>query len=323
LIELLLQTNYNIIAIDNFSNSNSESYVRVKNITSKNFEILNLDLCNYTTLINSLNEESNIIGVIHFAAFKSVPDSVKDPLLYYNNNLNSLSNILKLCNEKKISNFIFSSSCSVYGNADELPVSEHTPIKKAESPYAHTKQIGEEMINFYCKANPWFNAIMLRYFNPVGAHLSGLNGELPISKPNNLVPIITQTAVGKNALTVFGNDYNTRDGFCIRDYIHVSDVANAHIIALQQLIEHKSKSNLSLYNLGFGNGVSVIEVIRSFERVSGIKLNYQIGNRRIGDVIAVYSNNAKIYSELNWIPKYNLDDMMLSAWKWQQYLEKK
>lgn len=321
IIELLLKSTYEIISIDNFSNSAPAAYDRIRQITNQNFRSIQLNLCDQNAISQNLDALENIEGIIHFAAFKSVPDSVKDPILYYHNNIESLNNLLKFCERKNIPNFIFSSSCSVYGNADQLPVTEQTPLKKAESPYAHTKQVGEEIIEFFCQAHPQFNAVMLRYFNPVGAHMSGLNGEMPISKPNNLVPIITQTAVGKNSLTVFGNDYPTRDGYCIRDYIHVSDIADAHVKALDYLVQKKNKTNLSLYNLGTGIGVSVMEAIASFEKVSGLKLPYTIGVRRAGDVIAVYADNTKAKSELNWLPQYNIDDMMQSAWKWQQNLE--
>jgi len=321
LVELLNKTDFHVISVDNFSNSNAESYQKVKSITKRPFETLNFDLCDEQALIKNLSGIRNIVGIIHFAAFKSVPDSVANPILYYHNNNNSLQNILKFAQQNKVQNFIFSSSCSVYGNADELPVTESTPLKKAESPYAHTKQIGEEVIAFFCKANPTFNAVLLRYFNPVGAHMSGQLGEFPITKPNNLVPIITQTASGKNSLTVFGSDYDTRDGYCIRDYIHVTDIADAHVKALNYLVEGKNKNQLSLFNLGTGNGASVLEAIQSFEKISGKKLNYTVGKRRDGDVIAVYANNTLAKTELNWIPQFTLDDMMLSAWKWQQNLD--
>jgi len=322
LIELLNNTGYNIISVDNFSNSSESTYNRVREITSKNFHAINIDLCDYTQVEEKLSGFGNIAGIIHFAAFKSVPDSVADPILYYHNNINSLTNILKFAKEKQIANFIFSSSCSVYGNAESLPVTEDTPLQKAESPYGHTKQIGEEIIRFFSNSNPWFNSVILRYFNPVGAHMSGKIGELPISKPNNLAPIITQTAVGKNSLTVFGNDYNTRDGYCIRDYIHVTDIADAHLKALAYIVEKRNKEKVSLFNLGTGNGVSVMEVIHAFEKVSNKKLDYKIGPRREGDVVAVYANNNRAKKELGWNPKYNLDDMMLSAWKWQLTLER-
>jgi UDP-glucose 4-epimerase len=322
LIELLNKTDYRVISVDNFSNSNPDSYEKVKTVTSRPFETIALDLCDEAAVMKQLSSITNVAGIIHFAAFKSVPDSVKDPLNYYHNNIGSLHNILKFANQNNIQNFIFSSSCSVYGNADQLPVTEKTPLKKAESAYGHTKQIGEDMISFFCNANPDFNAVVLRYFNPVGAHMTGKIGEFPITKPNNLVPIITQTAVGKNALTVFGDDYDTRDGSCIRDFIHVSDIADAHVKALNYLIEGRNKNKISLFNLGTGNGVSVLEAIQSFEKVAQKKLDYKIGARREGDVIAVYADNTLAKKELQWNPEYSLDDMMLSAWKWQENLEK-
>jgi UDP-glucose 4-epimerase len=321
IIELLQKANYKVVSIDNFSNSSASAYERIKSITGKEFQIMDFDLCNKTELTEQLSKLQNIAGIIHFAAFKSVPQSVEDPLLYYKNNIESLVNLLQFCVNNSIKNFIFSSSCSVYGNADELPVTEKTPLKKAQSPYGHTKQLGEEIIDFVCRANPWFKAVVLRYFNPVGAHISGKHGELPVSKPDNLLPIITQTAVGKNTLTVFGSDYNTRDGFCVRDYIHVSDIADAHVKALNYLTDHKNKENNSVFNLGTGEGVSVMEAIRSFEKVSGVKLKYSIGPPRPGDVVAVYANNRMAKNELGWTPEFTLDDMMLSAWKWQLYLE--
>jgi UDP-glucose 4-epimerase len=320
-IELLQNSSFNVISIDDFSNSSAQSYERIKKITGENFQSINVNLCEKHNLFEALKDIENIIGIIHFAAFKSVPESMACPLLYYHNNIASLHNILSLCEEKQIKNFIFSSSCSVYGNADKLPVTEATPLKNAESPYAHTKQIGEDIIRFFCKANPSFNAVLLRYFNPVGAHVSGQLGELPLNRPNNLVPIITQTAVGKNSLTVFGNDYDTRDGSCIRDYIHVSDIADAHLKAMDYLIQNKNEDNPALFNLGTGHGVSVLEAIQSFEKVSGIKLTYTIGARRDGDVIAVYADNTHTKNKLNWQPKFSLDDMMLTAWKWQQTVD--
>ncbi len=321
IIELLNKTNYHIISVDNFSNSSSKSYDRVRSIVTRDFETIELDVCNEQLLFEKLSAIPNIIGIIHFAAFKSVNESVNEPLKYYQNNIDSLLNILKFAKQFSIHNFIFSSSCSVYGNANQLPVTEQTPLMKAESPYAHTKQLGEEIIGHFCKSESFFNSVLLRYFNPVGAHMSGKTGELPLGKPNNLVPIITQTAAGKNSLTVFGNDYDTRDGSCIRDYIHVSDIADAHVKALNFLIENKNKTNLSLFNLGTGLGVSVLEAIQSFEKVSGKKLVYKLGARRNGDVIAVYADNSLAKTELGWAPEYNIDDMMLSAWKWQLNLD--
>jgi UDP-glucose 4-epimerase len=321
IIELLDKTDFDVVAVDNFSNSVAGNYDRVRDLTSRDFTTITLDLCDEDLVFEKLAHLQHVAGIIHFAAFKSVPESVADPILYYKNNLTSLTSILKFAVHKQVKNFIFSSSCSVYGNADELPVTEKTLLKKAESPYGHTKQIGEELIAFFCKANPQLNAVLLRYFNPVGAHMSGRLGEFPIHKPNNLVPVITQAAVGKNSLTVFGNDYDTRDGSCIRDFIHVSDVADAHVKALKYLNNKKNKDNLALFNLGTGTGVSVLEAIHSFEKVSGKKLNYTIGARREGDVVAVYADNSAAKTELGWSPAYSLDDMMLSAWKWQQTLE--
>ncbi|MES2761303.1 MAG: UDP-glucose 4-epimerase GalE [Bacteroidota bacterium] len=318
IIELLQQTNYTIVSVDNFSNSNTDTFDRIENITGKRVKNLNVDICNLEALELALGSVKNPIGVIHFAAHKSVPQSVSDPLMYYQNNLGSLVNILKICQKLHISNFIFSSSCSVYGNVDNLPVTEQTPFAVAESPYAQTKQMGEDIVINFTKSQPSFKSVLLRYFNPVGAHTTGLNGEYPRGKPDNLVPYITQTAAGiLQKLTIFGSDYDTRDGSCIRDYIHVSDIADAHVKALNYLIENKQLHPTSVFNLGTGNGVSVLEAVHSFEKVSGQKLNYEIGPRRAGDVINIYANNDRVKKELNWNPKYNLDEMMLSAWKWQ------
>jgi UDP-glucose 4-epimerase len=320
IIELLNNTNYDVVSIDNFSNSTPASYEKIRALVKRPFETIAFDLCDEKLVFENFSKIPDILGIIHFAAFKSVSDSVAEPLLYYHNNNGSLLNILKFSKQWGITNLIFSSSCSVYGNADELPVTESTPLSKAESPYGHTKQMGEEIIEFFCRSYSAFNAVLLRYFNPVGAHISGKIGEYPITKPNNLVPIITQTASGKNSLTVFGNDYDTRDGSCIRDFIHVSDIAEAHVKALDYLVSGKNKKQCSLFNLGTGKGVSVLEAIHSFEKVSGIKLNYTFGKRREGDVVAVYANNTLAKKELGWEPRYSLDDMMLSAWKWQQNL---
>jgi UDP-glucose 4-epimerase len=321
IIELLQQTNYNIISIDNYSNSDEAAYKRIEKITGKKINHFNIDLCDKDLLFKELSSVNNIVGVIHFAAFKSVPESVADPLLYYHNNIESLVNILALCKDKKINNFIFSSSCSVYGNIKDLPVTENSVLQNAESPYAYTKVVGEQMVKDFTKTLPGFNSVLLRYFNPVGAHMSAEIGELPIGPPTSLVPIITRTAVGLiPKMYVHGNTYNTRDGSCIRDYIHVTDIANAHIKALQYVIEKKNKQDLSLFNLGTGNGVTVLEAINSFEKISGLKLNYEIGPRREGDVEAIYANNNLAKQELNWEPKFNIDEMMLSAWKWQQHL---
>ena len=318
IIELIEQTDYNIVSIDNFSNSNKETFERIEKITGKSVKNLNVDICNIEALALAVKSIKNPVGVIHFAAFKSVGDSVLNPLSYYHNNLNSLINILHICKTLDIKNFIFSSSCSVYGNVTDLPVTENTPFSFAESPYAHTKQIGEEMTSNFTKSKSDFNSVILRYFNPVGAHKSSFNGELSKEKPNNLVPFITKSALGiLPPLTVFGNDYDTRDGSCIRDYIHVTDIAVAHVKALNYIINKKNQEKISIFNLGTGSGVTVLECIQSFEKVTQQKLNYVIGNRRKGDVIKIYADNTLAKKELNWIPKFNLDDMMLSAWNWE------
>ncbi len=322
IIELLAHTNYNIISLDNYSNSTAATFDRIEQITAKRIKNYNVDLCNKEALDLVLKNYPNIVGIIHFAAFKSVPESVEKPLLYYHNNIESLVNILKICTEKNIRNLIFSSSCSVYGNVEKMPVTEQTPLPKAESPYAHTKQIGEDMIKAFVRSNPDLHAVLLRYFNPAGAHLSALIGELPLGAPSSLVPIITRTAIGIiPKMKVHGSDYATRDGSCIRDYIHVSDIAEAHVSALNYLIDKKNKDACEIFNLGTGNGVSVFEAINSFEKVSETKLNYEVGPRRDGDVEAIYADNTLARTILKWEPKFSLDQMMLSAWKWQLHLQ--
>jgi UDP-glucose 4-epimerase len=319
IIELLNHGGYEVISADNFSNSSPQSYKQVEAISGKKFKTYQLDLCDEKAF-DKIFAENKIDGVIHFAAFKAVGESVEQPLKYYHNNIASLVNLLGLCLKHEVSNVIFSSSCSVYGNIEKLPVDENTPLPKAESPYAYTKQIGEVMIADVCKQHKEFKAISLRYFNPVGAHESGTLGEWPINKPNNLVPLITGTASGRYPqLTVYGGDYPTRDGTNIRDYIHVSDIANAHVLALDHLIANKNKANYDVFNLGSGNGVSVLEAIAAFEKVSGKKLNYKIGERRPGDVVAVYSNSAKVEKALNWKCKHSIDSMMKTAWDWELY----
>src|SRR5574343_332510 len=322
-IELLEQTDYQIISLDNYSNSTPETYTRINQITAKSSRLrfFDIDLCDYKKLESVLENCRQIDGVIHFAAFKSVPESVEKPLLYYHNNMESLVNILQLCKNKNIKNIIFSSSCSVYGNIDRLPVTENSPLPKAESPYAHTKQMGEQVVESFVKYYPGYKAVLLRYFNPAGAHPSAIIGELPLGAPSSLVPIITRTAAGLiKQMSVHGSDYNTRDGSCIRDYIHVCDIADAHIKALQYLIQNKNKDKCRVFNLVTGNGVTVFEAIKSFEKVTGLHLNYHVGPRRAGDVEAIYANNDFATQELGWKPTCDIDSMMLSAWKWQQHL---
>jgi len=246
-----------------------------------------------------------------------VPESVADPLLYYHNNMESLVNMLRAVKDYKVPHFIFSSSCSVYGNIDKLPVNEQTPLHTI-SPYGYTKQVGERVVADFINSYRDAKAVLLRYFNPVGAHMSGKIGEVPLQRPANLVPVITQTAIEKiKETTVHGNDYDTRDGTCIRDYVHVSDIARAHVNALDWLAKDNSAPHYSIFNLGTGNGISVMEMITAFERVSGVKLNYHMGGRREGDVAAIYSDNSLAAKTFGWTPQYSLDDMMLSAWKWE------
>jgi UDP-glucose 4-epimerase len=318
----LFNKGFEVVSVDNQSNSSVNAYENVKKITGKEVKSYSVDLCNIDAS-RVIFKNHQFAGVIHFAAYKAVGESVEEPLKYYHNNIASLVNIIALSKEFGVRNLIFSSSCSVYGNVEKLPVDENTPLPKAESPYAYTKQIGEVMIQDFCKVNKDFNAIALRYFNPVGAHPSGLNGESPINKPNNLVPIITGVAIGKMAqLTVYGGDYPTRDGTCVRDYIHVSDIANAHVLAIDYLINSKNNTNYDVFNLGTGNGVSVLEAINAFEKISGQKLNYKIGPRREGDVIAVYSDSTKVYQALKWKCVHNIDSMMETAWKWEKNMAK-
>lgn len=323
IIELLENTDLTIISVDNFSNSSAETFKRIQKITGKTVKNYDVDLCDPIKTEAIFKAEKNIKGVIHFAAFKSVPESVENPFKYYHNNINSLLNLLQCCEKYNVRNFIFSSSCSVYGNITQLPVQETSPVGKAESPYAYTKQVGEEILKDYANKNAGLHIIALRYFNPVGAHMSGLIGESPINKPTNLVPVITRTAIGKiKEMIVYGKDYETRDGSCIRDYIHVSDIAIAHVKAFKLLEKEELQSNFNIFNLGTGNGVSVLEAIQSFEKVSGKKLNYQIGEKRPGDVGAIYSDTSLSEKALNWRTKYTLDEMMESAWKWELNLSK-
>jgi UDP-glucose 4-epimerase len=323
IVELLSNPAYEVISVDNFSNSFSSMYERMRKISGRDFVTYEVDLCDKEATRKVFEANPDIAGVIHFAAFKSVPESVADPLLYFHNNIASLVNILACLKEFNISNFIFSSSCSVYGNISSLPVNEDTTLNKAESPYAYSKQVGEVMIRDFSKTVPGINSIALRYFNPVGAHVSGELGELPINKPNNLVPVITQTAIGKiPQMTVFGEDYDTRDGTCIRDYIHVTDIADAHVRGLEYLFEKKNSSNYLILNLGSGSGVSVLEAIKMFEEISGVKLNYKLGPRRDGDVEAIYSDSSKAEQILGWKTKFDLRAMMETAWLWERNLAK-
>jgi len=317
----LIENGFDVISVDNNSRSNPRILEGVQKITGKKIKNYKVDLCNLDDSFAIFLENPDIIGIIHFAAFKSVGESVENPLMYFENNLLSLINLLKCVQEFNIPHFVFSSSCTVYGNPSEIPVTESTPPRPAESPYGYTKQMGEQIINEFSKSSE-SRSILLRYFNPVGAHPSGLIGEWPVGKPANLVPAITQTAIGKlPQMEVHGNDYPTRDGSCIRDYIHVCDIAHAHTLALQYMINGKIKKNCEVFNLGSGNGVTVLEAIRAFEKISGVSLNYIIGPRRPGDVVAIYANNDFARQELGWTCQYGLEDMMSSAWRWEQKLK--
>lgn len=319
----LAEHGFDVISVDDLSNGYLQMNAGVSEILKRPVKNYQVNLCNLEDTRAIFEEHPDISGVIHFAAFKSVPESVSKPLEYFRNNLGSLINVLSCCKEYQVKQFVFSSSCSVYGNADHLPVTESTPMKEAESPYARTKQIGEQICRDFANANPEIKIALLRYFNPVGAHPSALIGELN-EKPENLVPVVTQTAIGKReSMTVFGNDYDTRDGSCIRDYIHVMDIANAHTRAIQKMEEGVLPTGCTVLNLGTGNGVSVTELIQAFEKVSGVQLNYIIGPRRAGDVIAVYADNSKAVNMLGWKPKYDIDSMMKTAWDWELSLKKK
>lgn len=310
---------FEVVIIDNLSNSSIGVLDGITAITGVKPTFENIDLKEKNLVQDFFKRHKNLQGVIHFAASKAVGESVNEPLMYYGNNINTLVYLLQEFNKLETPNFIFSSSCTVYGQPDMLPINEEAPIKPALSPYGNTKQIGEEIIQDVCKVSNNFNAISLRYFNPIGAHETALIGELPLGVPQNLVPFITQTAIGKRKqLSVFGNDYPTQDGTCIRDYIHVVDLAKAHVIALTRLLDKKNKTNLEVFNLGTGTGSSVLEVIHSFERVSGEKLNYKIAERREGDVVSVFSDTERANQILGWTAKLSLDDAMRSAWKWEQ-----
>jgi len=317
----LIENGFEVISVDDNSRSSIKSLDGIEKITGKKIKNYTVDLKEFAATKNIFEENKDITGIIHFAAYKAVGESVEKPLFYFENNIFSLINLLKCVEEYKVPYFVFSSSCTVYGNPDSIPVTEKTPTKQAESPYGATKQMGEVMIQDFSKVAE-ANSILLRYFNPVGAHKSALIGELPIGRPMNLVPAITQTAIGKlPKMMVYGSDYPTRDGSCLRDYIHVCDIAHAHTLALQYLIDKKNETKCDVFNLGSGNGITVLEAIKTFEKVSGVKLNYEIGPRRGGDVVAIYANNEYAVKGLNWVLKNNLEDMMSTAWAWELKLK--
>lgn len=314
----LQNENFEVIVIDNLSNSSIEVLDGIERITGKKPIFEKIDLRDKAAVHNFFKKYADVSGVIHFAASKAVGESVENPLLYYENNINSLVYILQELQEKKEAQFIFSSSCTVYGQAEKMPIAESTAIQTAVSPYGNTKQIGEEIISDVSKVSN-INAILLRYFNPVGAHPSNEIGELPLGVPQNLVPFITQTGAGlRKELSVYGNDYPTPDGTCIRDYIHVVDLAKAHVIAMQRLLNKKNIDKLEVFNLGTGTGSSVLEVINAFEKTSGQKLAYKIVDRREGDITEAYANTDKANNVMGWKAKLTLEDAIASAWKWEQ-----
>lgn len=316
----LLEAGFEPIIVDNYCNSQPWIIEQLKQLTGTSIKSYKVDCTNKNAFEEVFLKEA-LHGVIHFAALKAVGESVEEPLKYYQNNIGSLVCLLDLMNKYKVPNLVFSSSCTVYGEANFLPVTEDHPIKKAESPYGYTKQVCEQLIQDSLEAKKLNRAVILRYFNPIGAHHSGLIGELPLGTPNNLVPFITQTAAGiRECLTVFGNDYNTTDGTCVRDYIHVMDLADAHVRSLQTMEQEHQSFTL---NVGTGKGSSVLEAIKAFEKANNTKLNYKIGAKREGDIEQIYADTSLSESTLNWKTKRNIEDAMRDAWKWQQYIENK
>lgn len=319
----LLNKGFEVISIDNFSRSRTDVPDRIEKITGKSFQNYRVDCRDLNKLRAIFEEHGDIQGIIHFAAFKSVGESVEKPLIYYDNNINALINMLRICDEFDVKDFVFSSSCSVYGNASSLPVNELTELMPPESPYGWTKLFSEQIIKDHAVKTAERKFILLRYFNPVGAHESGMIGEIPWGVPSNVVPAITRTAIGKqDKFLIFGDDYPTADGSCVRDYIHVMDIADAHTKALQLLIENKNNSNCEIFNLGSGNGVSVLQLVNAFKEINQMPLNYEIAEKRAGDVIAIYADNKKAQKELGWNCTRSINDMMQSAWLWEQQMEK-
>ncbi len=314
----LIDQGHQVSIIDDLSNSSLDVLEGIFKITGQNPDFQKLDLRQFDAVKSYFDVNKNIDGVIHFAASKAVGESVENPLLYYHNNLTGMINLLRFVSPSK---FIFSSSCTVYGTPDTLPITELAPIKSAISPYGNTKQIGEEILRDVVKAEQNFSAIALRYFNPIGAHQSALIGELPLGVPQNLVPFITQTAAGlRSAIQVYGNDYETADGTCIRDYIHVMDLAEAHVVAVERLLNQKNNDRFEVFNIGTGAGCSVLEVIKSFERTTQVKLSYKFAPRREGDVVEIYADTTKARDILGWQASRNLDDSLKSAWLWEQHV---
>lgn len=316
----LINAGYEIILVDNFSNSNRKILTQLETILGQQPEFVELDLCDEAKVNEFAANHPDITGVIHFAAYKAVGESVQQPLKYYRNNFYSLINLINAFDSKI--DLVFSSSCTVYGQPDQLPVTEDAPVKRAESPYGNTKQIAEEILTETCAVTPSLKVTSLRYFNPVGAHETSLIGELPIGVPQNLIPFITQSAIGKRGpITVYGNDYNTPDGSAIRDYIHVVDLAKAHVAAIKRMESGQAKTNYEVFNLGTGKGTSVLEIIGAFEKSTGTQLNYTIGERREGDIEQVWGDVTKSAEQLGWKAELDINQMMSSAWAWENYIK--
>ena len=315
----LQNTGFEVLILDDLSNSSLDVLNGITDITGTKPNIETVDLKSKKAVANIIKKNADIDGVIHFAASKAVGESVNNPLKYYENNVTSLVNLLLELSNLSSQKFVFSSSCTVYGQADELPITETAPIKDAESPYGNTKKIGEQIIRDLCTTNSSLEAISLRYFNPIGAHESFKIGEMPVGNPENLVPFVTQTGIGiQQKLSIFGNDYPTPDGTCVRDYIHVVDLAKAHVIAMKRLIEENNNDNYEVYNIGTGKGTSVLDIVKTFEKISGVKLNYTFEERRAGDIISAYADTTKANTVLGWKSELTVEDALYSAWEWEK-----
>lgn len=320
----LVENGFEPILIDDFSNSIKEIVIpNIEQIIGRSLSLYEVNCCDYESLKGVFEKETNVEGVIHFAAYRYVNDSYRNPSKYYRNNIDSLLNVVQLMKEFQIMNLVFSSSCTVYGQPDVIPVDEHTPWKDAESPYGYTKQVCERILLDEMKAGANLKIGVLRYFNPIGAHPSGLIGELPIAEPNTLIPYLTQTAIGvREVLSVFGNDYNTKDGTCVRDYIDILDLTEAHVNLLDWLVS-KNGSFLEVFNVGTGEGSTVLDIVNTFQAVNNVEVNFKIAERRSGDVEKIYSSIHKATKELGWMPKRTISDSLATAWKWQKYIHQK
>lgn len=319
----LIQNGYNVVIVDNLSNSNASVVDGIEKITGVRPEFEKVDCCDYAAMENVFEKHKGISGIIHFAASKAVGESVQKPLLYYRNNINSLINLLELMPKYGVKGIIFSSSCTVYGqpSAENLPVTEEAPMQKALSPYGNTKQVNEEIIQDYIHSGAPIKSIILRYFNPIGSHPSALIGELPNGVPMNLIPFVTQTAIGiRKELKIFGNDYNTLDGTCIRDYIDIMDLAKAHVKAMERILNENGTDSVEVFNIGTGNGLSTLQIVEGFEKATGVKLNWHYAPRREGDIEKVWANPHKANTVLGWKASVDIEDTLRSAWKWQQKL---